>query len=112
MLVLGCGDIRSCLYTIWKNFDSKSLKRFDGVDFVLNDWSAAVLARNIIFLHLCLQLPDDAVERKKYLSAMWAIWYSHELYPYHQKTLNDSLKFLLKYSESLDKWIKKDNPDF
>ncbi len=52
-------------------------------------------------------MPSTSVERKKCLSAMWAIWYSHELYPYHQKTLNNSLKFLLKYSESR---ITKDNP--
>lgn len=54
VLVLGCGDLRSCLYTLWKNFDSSILeapKRFKGVHFSLNDHSAAVLARNVIFLY-------------------------------------------------------------
>ncbi len=54
VLVLGCGDTRSCFYTLWKNFNNSSApSRFEGVRFVLNDISAAVLARNVLFLHLC-----------------------------------------------------------
>ncbi|SMN01944.1 hypothetical protein SPONN_222 [uncultured Candidatus Thioglobus sp.] len=112
VLLLGCGDIRSCFYTIWKNFDpvSNLMKRFSGIDFVLNDYSTAVLARNIVFIYMCLQLPSSEGDRKKWLSAMWAIWYCHELYPQHKKILEDSLKFLLKYSKSLSAWACFDNP--
>lgn len=113
VLSLGCGDIRSCFYTLWKHFDSSISnvpKHFDGVHFVLNDCSSPVLARNIVFILLCIQLPENAKDRKKWLSAMWAVWYCHELYPYHQKVLYDCLKLLLKFSESLDMWINVDNP--
>lgn len=113
ILSLGSGDIRSCFYTLWKNFDasiSNAPQQFDGADFLLNDWNSAVLARNIIFIHLCLGLPESADERKKWLSAMWAVWYCHELYPQHQTLLDDSLKLLLKYSESPNVWECPENP--
>ena len=113
VLSLGCGDIRSCFYTLWKHFDpsmSSAPQRFDGVQFLLNDSSSGVLARNILFLLLCLKLPDGTEERKKWLSAMWAVWYCLELYPLHQKILNDSLKLLLKYSVSCEEWACVSNP--
>lgn len=110
VLSLGCGDIRSCFYTLWKHFDSSisnAPQQFDRVQFLLNDYSSAVLARNILFILLCLRLPDSLGERKKWLSAMWAVWYCLELYPLHQKILDDSLKLLLKYSED---WSCASNP--
>ena len=113
ILLLKCGDILSCCYTIWKNLDhtiSNAPKRFHGVEFTLNDHSAAVQARNIVFLHLCFELPETELERKKWLSAMWAIWYCHELHSYHQTYLDASLRFLLKFSTSLKKWTCKENP--
>ena len=112
VLLLGCGDLRSCLYTLWKNFHPSipdSSRRFDGVHFTLNDYSTAVLARNIIFLYLCLKLPSGT-ERKKWLSAMWSIWYCHELYPYHLKILNQALSVLASFSSSLEKWSSSCNP--
>ena len=113
ILSLGCGDIRSCFYTLWRNFDSsqpKALQRFDGVHFVLNDCSSAVLARNILFLYLCIQLPHQLESRKKWLCAMWAIWYCHELHSQHQEILDDSLRVLLQYSNSLDLWACSESP--
>lgn len=107
VLVLGCGDIRSCFYSLWKNFSVKGPDRFNGVHFVLNDISAAVLARDILFLYLCLQMPKEKEAIKKWLSTMWAIWYCHELYPEHHQLLNDTLRILSKYSDS---WSSSDNP--
>ncbi len=82
--------------------DSSAPRRFEGVRFVLNDINAAVLARNVLFLHLCLQMPEDEEEMKKWLCATWAIWYCHELYPQHEEVLNDSLRLLCKHSSSWD----------
>jgi hypothetical protein len=107
ILVLGCGDIRSCFYSLWKNFDSISCPRFDGVHFVLNDISAAVLARNVLFLYLCLRMPEEEGDMKKWLSGMWAIWYCHELYPDHHRLLRDSLGALCKFSAD---WLSSKNP--
>ena len=112
VLFLGCGDMRSVFYTLWKNFDKALAKplRFEGVNFTLNDYSAAVMARNIILLHMCLHLPEQATERRNWLGAMWAIWYCHELYPCHLDILNHTLKSLLMYSDSINEWSNKENP--
>ena len=73
VLLLGCGDIRSCLYTLWNNFDHRHSRQFKGVHFVLNDISAAVLARNIIFLYLCTKMPSDKDNVMKWLASFWSI---------------------------------------
>ena len=82
VLSLACGDIRSCMYTLWKNFgmDGESCSTFKGVDFVLNDVSACVLARNVLFLYLCLQMPKHDSKKLKrewleWIASVWAIWY-------------------------------------
>ena len=110
VLVLGCGDIRSCFHTIWKNFDPGFKHRFKGVHFVLNDRSAAVLARNIIFLYLCLKTPKSKLKKEKWLLAVWSIWFCHELLPDHKSVLQSALKTLLKYSASNRQWSSPDNP--
>ena len=107
ILVLGCGDIRSCFYSLWKNFDVKGPARFKGVHFLLNDISPAVLARDILFLYLCLKMPEEEVAMKKWLSGMWAIWYCHELHQEHYDMLNASLRELSHFS---DTWSSNDNP--
>ena len=106
ILMLGCGDIRSVFYTLWKNFDPLvSQQCFRTINFLLNDDSAAVLARNILFLYLVLRMPDGlSEERLQWISAMWAIWYSHKLLPYHKKVLNESLKKLTEWSTSQHAW--------
>ena len=110
VLVLGCGDIRSCFHTIWKNFDPGFKHRFKGVHFVINDRSAAVLARNIIFLYLCLKTPKSKREREKWLFALWSIWFCHELLQEHTGVLKGALEVLLKFSVSNRQWCKPDNP--
>ena len=113
VLALGCGGIRSCLYTLWKHFDfsiSDAPKRFHGVEFTLNDCSVAVQARNIMLLYMCLKLPRMEEARRKWLCAMWAIWYCHDLFSDHQNVLNESLAYLLKISNPVEKWYSKRNP--
>ena len=113
VLCLGSGDLRSFFYTLWKNFDflvSSAPKRFEGASFTLNDYIPAVSARNILLLLMCLRLPEEKEERKKWLCAMWAIWYSHELYPHHFHILNSMLQILLTFSASTDKWSERENP--
>ena len=100
-LVLGCGDIRSCFYSLWKNFDVKGRPRFDGVHFVLNDISAAVLARNILFLYLCIQMPEEEGAVRSGCGLFGIVM------SYHYDMLNDSLKALCSFSEA---WSDKSNP--
>ena len=112
VLSLGCGDIRSCFYTLWKHFDttiSNAPRRYDSVSFTLNDISAAVLARNVIFVYLAINLPNEMKLRENWLCGMWAIWYCHELGHDHVLMLSDSLKYLIKFSSSLKSWNSDDN---
>ena len=107
ILSLGCGDIRSCFYTIWKHFDSSSGgHNFHGAQFVLNDLSAAVLARNILFLFLALKIPPwkECEKAKQWIASMWAIWYCHELLPAHEQMLKEALATLLSFSDSIESW--------
>ena len=106
ILSLGCGDMRSCMYTIWKNFgfEGGNSNGFNGVDFVLNDYNASVLARNILFLHLCMRMPDDEVSRKEWIASMWSLWYNHELQPQHATMLSDALAQLVQWSHTWQEW--------
>ena len=52
VLILGCGDIRSCFYTLWNNFDPHHSRTFKDVHFTVNDSSAAVMARSVLFIYL------------------------------------------------------------
>ena len=109
ILSLGCGDLRSCFYTLWKNFHPQHRYHFRGVHFVLNDYSAGVLARNILFLYLCIRMPTEMEGKKKWVAAMWSIWYCHELLPEHEHVLRDALNNLLKWSSSVDSWSSESN---
>ena len=105
ILLLGCGDIRSCLYTLWKNFDPLHKRPpFSGIHFVLNDYNAAVLARNILFLYLCLQMPSKKEDMKKWIATLWSLWYCHELLPEHELVLKDAVTNLLRWSCNLQSW--------
>ena len=110
ILLLGCGDLRSCFYTLWKNFRSGVSKHFEGVHFVLNDNASAVIARDIIFLHLCLKIPQEAAAFTKWICVLWAIWYSHELRSEHQQVLDDAMDNLIALSKSAASWSSPDNP--
>ena len=108
VLSLGCGDIRSPMFTIFNNFglDGEVSGGFSGVHFVLNDRNASILARNILFLHLCMHLPESAMERKNWIASVWAIWYNHQLLPDHNKVLLSALEELRKWSCTWHEWSK------
>ena len=108
VLVLGCGDIRSWFFTVWRNFNPMLEQRFKGTYFTLNDRSAAVSARNILFLYLCMKLPTDSTNQQKWLFAIWSIWFCHELLPSHEQVLRGALKELLDFSEN--NWFTEINP--
>ena len=99
------------MYTLWKNFgmDGKSCSTFKGVDFVLNDGSASVLARNVLLLYLCLQMPkyeskDLRREWLEWIASVWAIWYNHELAPQHNHVFTSAVDQLLEWSETPTSW--------
>ena len=106
ILSLGCGDVRSILFTIFKNFgfEGKNSDGFKGVHFVLNDRSGAILARNIIFLYLCMRMPEADVSKRQWIASMWSIWYNHELLPQHDTMLSSALAELIQWSYTWQEW--------
>ena len=106
VLSLGCGDLRSSMFTIFKNFGfgDDFINGFKGARFVLNDRSASVLARNILFLYLCLTMPSSNADQKEWIASMWSIWYNHELQTCHTSMLLDALQELQKWSSTWQKW--------
>lgn len=109
LLVLACGDCRSCLYTLWKHFDPlHGSKEFTGVSFCLNDHCPAVLARNVLFLHILLR--NAQKDPNEWIPSLWAIWYSCELLPKHDKELREALREILAVSSSHDVWLKSEEP--
>ena len=113
VLALACGDIKSCFFTLWKNFFPGEA-RFDGVRFVLNDIKAAILARNLVLLYFTLKMPAsekrDSLAVKEWLAAIWAIWFCQELRPKHKHALQRALRNLIQCSASFDQWSSKANP--
>ena len=112
VLQLGCGDIRSCFYTLWKNFDKHSGHgNFKGVTFNLNDYCAAVLARNILFLYWTLKLADVSPgDAQQTVCSIWNVWFCHDLQHHDVVLLRESLDVLLEVFESDEAWKKPDNP--
>ena len=109
ILSLGCGDIRSCFYTLWKHFGPESEQIYDSVHFVLNDKSATVLARNVLFLYLCFSMPSNDISSratKEWIASLWSIWYNHELSPAHHQVLMTALTQLMRWSESVEAWSR------
>ena len=108
VLVLGCGDIRSCLYTMWKHFDPLHCNDWcTKITFTLCDQSAAVLARNVLFLYLLIN--NAEMEVKNWIPSVWAIWYCHELRPHHWEMLKSALTDLLSLSKSYEEWTSSDS---
>ena len=108
VLSLGCGDIRSPMFTILNNFgfEGDISDGFSGAHFVMNDRVSSILARNILFLYLCKYMPDSAVERKKWIASIWSIWYNHELLPEHNEMLVSALQELCQWSSTWHEWSK------
>ena len=111
VLSLGCGDMRSPMFTILNNFGLEGKAPdagFNEVHFVLNDHNATILARNILFLYLSMLLPDPGSgdEKNKWLASVWSLWYNHELQPEHNEMLLSALEELCRWSISWQEWSK------
>ena len=105
VLSLGCGDMRSPMFTIFKHFgfEDEVANRFAGIEFVLNDRSAAVLARNILFLYICTTMSECA-DRKEWIASIWSLWYNHELQAHHKNILDRAVDNLIEWSSSWEHW--------
>ena len=97
---------------LWKNFDKQTGHgNFKGVTFHLNDYCAAVLARNILFLYWTLKLADMSPgDAQQMICSIWNVWFCHDLQHHDVVFLRESLDVLLEVFESDEAWKKPDNP--
>ena len=112
VLLLAPGDTRSLLYTLYRNFDPEFRGRFEGADFLVNDNWSLLQARDILMLHLCLQLPHkvETEEGRLLCAAIWAIFFSCTLRPAHVRVLKDAVTALSQFGTSLEAWASPQNP--
>ena len=71
---------------------------------MLNDCSGAILARNILFLYLCMLMPKGDVSQNEWIASMWSLWYNHELLPRHDAMLSSALAQLIQWSYTWQEW--------
>ncbi|KAK0243383.1 hypothetical protein EDD85DRAFT_325699 [Armillaria nabsnona] len=95
ILLLGCGDPRSILYTCFADLGAPHRK----IDATCCDIEPAVLARNVLLLTL---LSDD--EAGKFTSNIWEIFYHFYLDKASLDLLSDQCQKLVDLAESLEVW--------
>lgn len=112
VLLLGAGDVRSILYTFYRNFDPEFKGRFEGATFLVNENWSVLQAREILMLYLCLQLPHKIESREGRLlcAAMWSISFNHTLKSKHVEILESALEALVNFSGSIEAWSSSENP--
>ncbi|KAG1740870.1 uncharacterized protein EDB91DRAFT_1328959 [Suillus paluster] len=96
-LLLGCGDPRHILYTVYTN--SAGLQGSRKLDFTCCDIEGAVIARNVILFTL---LADEDVAKK--LPQIWNIFFHFFLDKDSLDLLISQCKKLVELSSSLDSW--------
>ncbi|KAJ3557710.1 hypothetical protein NM688_g1321 [Phlebia brevispora] len=98
ILLLGCGDPRSILYTIYSNGgDSPNHRR--KYDITCSDIEPAILARNILLFTL---ITDD--EYPKHIAHIWNIFYHFFLDEASNALLLTQCRKLVTLSASMDTW--------
>ncbi|KAI6007541.1 hypothetical protein F5J12DRAFT_79382 [Pisolithus orientalis] len=97
VLLLGCGDPRHILYTVYADTSTSSEPR--KLDITCCDYEAAVLARNTLLFTL---LADDGAEDR--LATIWNIFYHMMLDENSLSLLIEQCRKLVPLAESLESW--------
>ncbi|KAK6363514.1 hypothetical protein TWF730_000946 [Orbilia blumenaviensis] len=100
VLLLGCGDVRNILFTIFTESSEapNSVKR--NYHFTCCDIEGAVIARNILLLAMILKGAET--------ETLWPIYYDLFMPERCSETLEIHLKDLLSISADIELWIKSD----
>ncbi|KZF19547.1 hypothetical protein L228DRAFT_224753 [Xylona heveae TC161] len=94
VLLLGCGDARNVLFTIYSEL--KSAKKFT---FACCDIQATTIARNILLYTLILEYAEETN-----IETIWKIYYDLFLEDESSRLLETHVQILLSLSESLGSW--------
>ncbi|KAG0693811.1 hypothetical protein DFH29DRAFT_1006913 [Suillus ampliporus] len=97
MLLLGCGDPRHIIYTVYTNSASSQWSR--KMDFTCCDIEGAVIARNVILFTL---LADEGATQK--LPQIWNIFFHFFLDEASLDLLTSQCTKLVRLSSDLDSW--------
>ncbi|KAA6408388.1 MAG: hypothetical protein FRX48_08130 [Lasallia pustulata] len=95
VLLLGCGDVRSILFTTYSDSGSK----YRQLDITCCDHEAAVLARNILLFTLILDYADGSKD-----PSIWNIYYHLFLDNESLELLHIQTQKLQSFSTSLQSW--------
>ncbi|KAG1865927.1 hypothetical protein DFJ58DRAFT_863736 [Suillus subalutaceus] len=97
VLLLGCGDPRHILYTVYTN--STGLQASRKLDFTCCDIESAVIARNVILFSLLAD--EDAVQK---VPQIWNIFFHFYLDKASHDLLILQCRKLVELSSDLDSW--------
>ncbi|KAG2074766.1 hypothetical protein BDR04DRAFT_1047951 [Suillus decipiens] len=97
VLLLGCGDPRHILYTVYTN--NTSLQASRKLDFTCCDIESAVIARNVLLFTL---LADEGAVQK--VPQIWNIFFHFYLDKASHDLLVSQCRKLIKLSSDMDSW--------
>lgn len=91
--LLGVGDVRNVLYSTYKR---SQLGDKRPIEFYLNDKNPAIIARDILLLHIAAQAPFDGTKSiEKFADFFICVWAELAISGDHKRRLNAALRELL-----------------
>ncbi|KAG8791102.1 hypothetical protein FRC12_010152 [Ceratobasidium sp. 428] len=93
ILLLGCGDPRDTLFTLFADVTSSSSRK---IDITCCDLEPAVLARNVLLFTL--------LNDKEDIGQIWNIFYHFKISNDHSVTLTSQSQRLHDFAESIESW--------
>ncbi|KAK6520955.1 hypothetical protein TWF506_001191 [Arthrobotrys conoides] len=100
VLLLGCGDVRNILFTLFTESPEIANEVHRKYHFTCCDVEGAVIARNILLLAMILKNEE--------VSTMWPIYYDFFMSERRSQTLKCYLAELLSISQDVDTWTNSD----
>ncbi|RVD88680.1 uncharacterized protein DFL_002856 [Arthrobotrys flagrans] len=100
VLLLGCGDVRNVLFTLFTESSDTANEAHRKYHFTCCDVEGAVIARNILLMAMILKNEESSI--------MWPIYYDVFMSEKCSEALKGHLKELLSASEDIYSWLKSD----
>ncbi|KAF8628200.1 hypothetical protein AX15_004049 [Amanita polypyramis BW_CC] len=98
ILLLGCGDVRNILYTVYADLGAPSRR----LDFTCCDIDPAILARNVLLYTLLTELPSSGTE--EYIQKIWNFYYHFFIDSETLDMVLDQCQLLVDLSVDISGW--------